>query len=64
MAANTGASRSSAGTCLSYSRRVMRVSAGRPPAHSNRVGSEPGRRTGSRNSTYQCMPLQNGLFCE
>jgi hypothetical protein len=24
----------------------------------------PARRTGSRKPTYQCMPLQNGLFCE
>ena len=62
MAANSGASRSSAGTCFSYSRRVIRVSAGSPPAYSNRVGSAAG--AGSRNSTYQCMPLQNGLFCE
>ena len=44
MAANSGASpvlagAVSAGTSFSYSSRVIRVSAGRPPAHSNRVGS-------------------------
>ena len=35
--------------------------AGRRPT---RTGSAPASRAGSRNSTYQCMPLQNGLFCE
>jgi len=44
--------------------RVIRVSAGSPPAHSKMVGSRSGSGTGSLNSTYQCMPLQNGLFCE
>jgi hypothetical protein len=28
------------------------------------VGSRAGSATGSRKSTYQCMPLQNGLFRE
>ena len=45
-------------------RLLIRVSAGMPPAHSNGVGSYPGAGTGSRNPTYQCMPLQNGLFCD
>ena len=42
----------------------IRVNAGRPPAHSNNVGVSLGSGTGSSNETYQCMPLQNGLFCE
>ena len=34
----------SAGTCFSYSSRVIRVSAGSPPAHWNSVGSSGGHR--------------------
>ena len=64
MFANSGASSASAGTCFSYSSRVIRVSAGRPPAHSNRLGSRLSARAGSVKPMYQCIPLQNGLFCE
>jgi len=34
------------------------------PLHSKIVGVRSGSATGSLNWTYQCMPLQNGLFCE
>lgn len=39
---------------------VIRVSADRPPAHSNTVGSAPV--CGSVKPTYHRMPLQRGLF--
>ena len=42
----------------------MRPRADRPPHHSYRLGVWSGTGTGSRNWTYQCMPLQKGLFWE
>ena len=48
--------------CFSCSSRAALVSGPSPPAYSNRVGL--GRGAGSVNPTYQCMPEQNGLFCE
>jgi hypothetical protein len=62
--ANSGARSRSSGTHRSNITRVNRMSAGSPPHHSYSVGGCAGSGSGSRNYTYQCIPLQNGLFCE
>jgi hypothetical protein len=59
ISAKMGARSSSSGACLSRKRRTRRVRAGRPPAHSNRVGrpgaADPGtRRTSGGPNRRAC----------